>query len=147
MPDPTFDRYAKPDVPYNLLAEESVLASCMVDPQAFGLCQPLKPSDFFGHDHRRIYEAILRLRGRGRGINQITVAHELGAALNEIGLVFLSNIITELPTPVGCEWSAEIVRECAVRRATIDRLGKEVRDVYNGSLPATPETPRRGREP
>ena len=143
-----FDGYAIPkDIPYNLQAEESVLSSCMVDPQAFGSCQPLHPEDFFGHDQRRLYEAICRLRERGRGINQITVAHELGEALNEIGLVYISTIISELPTPVGCEWSAEIVRECSRRRKALAQLGQAARDVYNGKLPGTPENPRRGREP
>jgi replicative DNA helicase len=59
---------------------------------------------------------------RGETVGQITVAHELerqGRLEEAGGLSWLSDLILDLPTPVGCEHFAAIVRRDAMYRKMI----------------------------
>src|SRR4030067_219213 len=64
--------------PHDIEAEEAVIASLLVDPEAIYRVAPtLKPEDFFREKNAWAFEACLALSERNQSINQITVAHEL----------------------------------------------------------------------
>ena len=74
--------------PHDIEAEEAVIASLMVDPQAMLAVQGIvKAADFFREKHGWVYDACLALWNRDEVVNQITVAHELASRdrLEEIG--------------------------------------------------------------
>jgi replicative DNA helicase len=106
--------------PHDIQAEESVVASLMVDEEAILKILPiLRPSDFFRETNAWTYEACAALSERSETINQVTVAHELDRRghLEDVGgLTFLSELVLNLPTSVGVEHYAQIVRRDAVYR-------------------------------
>src|SRR3990170_5411950 len=109
--------------PFDPEAEEAVLASLMVDEDAIYKVQGLvRPEDFYREQNRWTFEACLALWERSEAINQVTVAHELARRekLDEAGGPgFLSRIVAELPTPVGVEHYAGIVRRDSTYRQLV----------------------------
>ena len=122
--------------PHDVEAEEAILASLLVDPEAVSrVGAALRPNDFFRERNGRVYEACLALWDRNEPINEVTVAHELSRRghLEETGgLPFLSRIITELPTPVGVEHYAGIVERDALYRRLIGAAGQIAQLAYEG---------------
>src|SRR5688572_21763657 len=106
--------------PHDIQAEESVVASLMVDDEAiFKVAPILTPRDFFRETYAWTYEACLALWERRETVNQITVAHELdrrGRLEDAGGLSYLSELVLNLPTPVGVEHYAQIVKRDAIYR-------------------------------
>jgi replicative DNA helicase len=109
--------------PHDIEAEEAVLGALLVDSEAVYHVTPiLKPTDFFREKNGWVYEACVELWNRDEAINQITVAHELSRKdrLEEIGgQVFLADVIRQLPTSVGIEFYAQIVKRDATYRGLI----------------------------
>ena len=120
--------------PSNLEAETTVVASVLVDPEALSrVAAFLQPEDFFEDRHAAMYRAALALDERREAINQVTLAHELARVgkLEEAGgHAYLSQIIADLPTTVGVEYSAKIVQRDATYRRLIDAGGMIARIGY-----------------
>jgi replicative DNA helicase len=114
--------------PHNLEAEEAVIGSLLVDPEAiFKAILLLKGGDFYSEKNRWLYEACFSLYERNEVINQIAVAEELArqGKLEEIGGAgYLSQLISQVPTSVHIEYYAQIVHRLAVMRQLIDTAGK-----------------------
>src|SRR3990167_4988651 len=123
--------------PHDVEAEEAVIASLLVDPEAIYRVAPvLKPDDFFREKNAWAFEACLALLGRNESINQITVSHELArrGRLEEVGgAAYLSRLVTELPTSVGVEHYAALVQRDSSYRRQIPQMayhaGPDVGDV------------------
>ena len=109
--------------PHDLEAEEAVLGSLVIDPEAIYRVAPfLEPADFYREKHGWAYQACLALSGREEAINQITVAHELARAQRleaAGGAAFLSHLVSQVPTSVHVEHYAEIVHRLATMRKLI----------------------------
>ncbi len=109
--------------PHDIEAEEAVLGAILVDPEAIFRVTPIiKSADFFREKNGWIYEACVDLWNRDEAINQITVAHELARKdrLEEAGgQVYLTDIIRTLPTSVGVEFYAELVKRDSTYRGLI----------------------------
>jgi replicative DNA helicase len=109
--------------PHDIEAEEAVVAALLVDPEAiFHVAPILKPLDFFREKNGWIYESALDLWSRDEAINQITVAHELARKdrLEETGgQTYLAEIIRRLPTSLGAEFYAHIVKRDSTYRGLI----------------------------
>jgi replicative DNA helicase len=122
--------------PFNVEAEESVIASLLVDEDAVYKVQGIvQPDDFYREQNRWAYEACLALWERNDGINQVTVAHELARRdrLEEVGGgAFLSRLVTELPTSIGVEHYARIVRRDATYRRLIGAAAQITQMAYQG---------------
>jgi replicative DNA helicase len=120
--------------PHDTEAEEAVVASLLVDPEAVYRVAPiLKPEDFFREKNAWAYEACLSLWERNESINQITVAHELArrGRLEEIGgAAYLAKLVTELPTSVGVEHYAGLVQRDASYRKLITAAGQIAQMAY-----------------
>jgi replicative DNA helicase len=122
--------------PHDIDAEEAIIASLLVDGEAiFKVAPILRPDDFFREKNVWAYDACLALWERGEAINQITLAHELArrGRLEELGgVTYLSRLVTELPTPLGVEYYAQIVQRDAVYRRLIDAAGRITQLGYQG---------------
>ena len=114
--------------PHDVEAEEAVIGSLLIDPDAIlKIASFLRPDDFWEETHRLIYEACFSLYQRNEAINQITVAHEL-ARLNNLerigGAAYLSYLISIVPTSLHVEYYAQIVSNMAVMRRLIAAAGQ-----------------------
>ncbi|MCH7511859.1 MAG: replicative DNA helicase, partial [Chloroflexi bacterium] len=122
--------------PFDVEAEEAILASLMVDGEAIYKVQGiLHPQDFYRDQHRWTYEACLALWERGESINQVTVAHEMDRReqLEDAGgHGFLSRLIVELPTSIGVEHYAGIVSRDAAYRQLIGASTQITNLAYQG---------------
>ena len=122
--------------PHDIEAEGAVIASLLVDGEAiFKVAPVLQPGDFFREKNIWAYEACVALWERNEAINQITLAHELArrGRLEEMGgVAYLSQLVAELPTPLGVEYYAQIVQRDAVYRRLIDASQRIQQMAYQG---------------
>jgi replicative DNA helicase len=122
--------------PFDVQAEEAVIASLMVDDDAvYKVHSIARPEDFYREQNRWVYEACLALWERAETINQVTVAHELARRerLEDAGGPgFLSRIVAELPTPLGVEHYARIVQRDAIYRNLISATRQIADMAYEG---------------
>jgi len=114
--------------PHNIEAEEAVIGSLLVDPEAIIKTTVfLKPEAFYREKNQWLYEACLSLYERNEAINQITVSQELtrqGKLEDVGGVAYLSHLISVLPTSVHVEYYAQIVHRLAVMRRLISAAGQ-----------------------
>lgn len=114
--------------PHNIEAEEAVIGSLLVDPDAVVKTAIfLRPESFYREKNRWLYEACLSLYERNEAINQITVAQELArqGKIEEIGgVAFLSHLVSVLPTSLHVEHYAHIVHRLSVMRRLIVAAGQ-----------------------
>ena len=122
------DRGFEPLPPHNSEAEESVLGSLLIDPEAVEVVANfLRPEDFYHPRNRDIYGAMLRLFERRQPTDFVMVCDELERAdmLSPIGgISYLSRILTVVPTSVHVEYYAKVVQRTAVMRRLIGAAGR-----------------------
>src|SRR5260370_24861246 len=110
-------------LPTNLDAERFVLGSILLDDASFdaaaaGLC----PDYFSLEKHRRIFECMAELRGRGERIDRVTVAEELRrhSQLESCdGLTYICSLDDGMPKLPKFDSYVGILKEKAILRRTI----------------------------
>jgi len=121
-------------VPHSLEAEEAVVGSILINPDAyFDVAQFLRSEDFYIHRHRWIWEAFLRLHEKRTPIDILTVADELEQMnkLAEIGgSAYLTALINNVPTSLHAEAYGRIVEETAVRRRMLSAANEIAKLAY-----------------
>jgi replicative DNA helicase len=127
--------------PHDTDAEEAVIASLLVDPDAVldVLTSNLKPDDFFREQNRWVYETCLALFERGETINQISVAHDLArrGRLDDVGgPAYLSRLVTTLPTSIAAKHYANIIQCDAIYRRLIGAASHIVRRAHESGASA-----------
>ena len=109
--------------PNDLVAEQAVLGSMLVDTEAvIKAIEVLQPADFYREDNREIYATMLELYGRGKPIDFLTVKEnlKLRGMLEKVGAEeYLSSLIDMVPTTSNIEAYAKIVEEKSVLRSLI----------------------------
>jgi replicative DNA helicase len=122
--------------PFDVEAEEAVIASVLVDADAIARVESIiQPEHFFRDQNRWAFEACLELWSRNEEINQLTLGHELSrrGKFDDVGgYPFLSRIIGDLPTPIGVEHYAGIVRRDFMYRTMITVGSQIVQVAYQG---------------
>jgi len=113
--------------PHDIEAEEAVIGSLLIDPEAIlKVATFLNADGFFDETNRVIYQACLSLYQRNEVINQISVAHELmhQNKLEQIGgAAYLSHLIAIVPTSLHVEHYGQIVSRMALMRQLIVAAG------------------------
>lgn len=115
-------------LPHNIEAEEAVLGSLLIDPDAILHISPfLHANDFYIQRHKLIYQAVLDLHERGEPADLVTLTDELErrqqlAAVG--GAAFLTGLINATPTSVHVEYYAHIVERAAILRRLIEAAGE-----------------------
>ncbi len=80
-------------LPNNIDAEQSVLAACILNPEAIEeVATKLVPDNFYRPAHQRIFEAMLDLNLRHVPIDQISLAERLNAMPMTRSLAFANGI-------------------------------------------------------
>lgn len=124
--------------PQNPEAEEGVLGSLLMDPEAVGrVASDLKVGDFYREKNAVVYAAALALFQAGRPVDFLTISDELRRAgrYDEIGgLGYLSQLVGAVPTAVHVEHYAAMVTRTAMKRRLISAAGKIAGMAYEESL-------------
>lgn len=114
---------AKNDI-YSQEAEESVIGSLLIDPDAILFVQEIiGAADFYIRRLGWIYQAVLDLHRRNVPADMVTLADELNRRrqLDEIGgVAYLTDLTTRTPTSIHAAYYAGIVK----RASTMRRLEK-----------------------
>lgn len=130
------------ELPSDVDAEEAVLGALLLAgewDEVAPVYSFLKASDFYQEKNGWVYEA-LSLRHKQGGLDQVTVAHALGDRLQEVGgRVYLSYLVSRVPTPYHAVPYAHIVKEMAERRRAIDRACRWAGEAWEGKI--KPERP------
>ena len=109
--------------PQNIEAEQSVLGSLLIDPDAIiRVSVFLKPEDFYREVHQVIYSSILGLHERRLPADFITVVDDLERReqLEYIGgPAYLTSLIATVPTSVHVEHYGRIVERTSLMRRLI----------------------------
>ena len=121
--------------PHNLDAERSLLGGILLDSQAFAdVVEGVRPEEFYRDAHRKVFEAMAALFGKGQPIDRITVKDELTAmgAFEAVGGDEFIDLLDKIvPTAANLAYYARIVHEKALARrlieaaSTIAQLGYE----------------------
>jgi len=123
--------------PHNIEAEQSVLGSLLIDPDAIIRVAPfLRPEDFYRQAHGAIYEAILELHERREPSDFITLTDELQrrAQLDKVGgAAYLTSLLNVVPTAIHVEHYARIVERNATLRRLIDAATRIAALAYDAS--------------
>ncbi len=115
--------------PQNLEAEQSLLGSLMLDPEAiFKVVDFLRPSDFYKKAHQDIYEAIVFLLNRREAIDLLSVSallKEKKLLDNMGGKSYLTSLVNSVPTASHVADYANIVCKKRILRDLIS-FGQEI---------------------
>lgn len=122
------ERGFEPLPPHNTEAEESVLGSLLIDPEAVeAVVAFLHPEDFYHPRNRAIFAAMVRLFERRQPTDFVMACDELerSGELESVGGVgYLSRILTVVPTSVHVEYYGHVVERTAVMRRLISAAGR-----------------------
>jgi replicative DNA helicase len=106
--------------PHSREAEESVLGSVLINPEAYlDIAQFLKPDDFYIVRNRWVWEAYMRLSEKRIPIDNITICNELQQKdqLSEVGgPAYITFLISQVPTSLNATAYGHIVEEKSIRR-------------------------------
>lgn len=107
-------------VPHSREAEESVIGSVLINPEAYyDVASFLQADDFYIHRHRWIWQAFGRLHERRVPMDFLTVCEELDqmGELAEVGgPAYLTALLNNVPTSLHAEAYGRIVEGTAIRR-------------------------------
>ena len=121
-------------VPANPEAEQAVLGSALIDPDAIiKIAAFLKAGDFYQEKNGWIYQAILDLHERREPADFVTVCDELERRrqLDEVGgAAYVMDLINAVPTSIHVEHYAHIVERTSVLRKLIRAAGQIAQLAY-----------------
>jgi len=114
--------------PHSIEAEEAVLGSLLIDPDAIlRVASYLKGEDFYREKNGWIYRAILDLHERREPADFVTLCEELERRdqLEEVGgPAEITRLINAVPTAIHIESYGRIVERTAIRRRLISAAGQ-----------------------
>ncbi|MBN2304011.1 MAG: replicative DNA helicase [Anaerolineae bacterium] len=119
----------RPDrmVPHSVEAEEAVLGSILINPEAlFDVASFLQADDFFIVRNAWVWESIVRLQERNEQIDYVTIVEELRQQerLEEIGgAAYITYLINNTPSSIYTETYGRIVERAAIRRRMLQAAG------------------------
>jgi replicative DNA helicase len=121
-------------IPHNVEAEEAVIGSLLIDPEALFRVSPfLKGEDFYIQKNAWIYEAIFALHERREPIDFVTLCDELErrGQLEEVGgAAYITHLINAVPSAIHVEAYAHIVEHAAIRQRLISAASQIAQLAY-----------------
>jgi len=135
---PQFDSAQTPGaqvVPQSREAEEAVLGSILINPEAYyDVAEFLQSADFYIHRHRWIWDTFVRLHESRTPIDFLTVTEELDqqGQLAEVGgPAYLTSLINNVPSALHASSYGRIVEQAAVRRNMLEAANKIAKLAYD----------------
>jgi replicative DNA helicase len=125
--------------PHSQEAEEAVLGSILIDPEAvLKIAGFLAPEHFYVIKHQWVYEAMKALQERHEPIDLLTVSSELRAQnrLDEVGGEgYIAQLVNTVPTALNVEAYGRAVETNAIRRKMISAASDIARLAFDQTLP------------
>jgi len=122
-------------VPHNREAEEAVIGSVMINPEAYyDVAQFLQADDFYIVRNRWIWEAYTRLHERRAPIDFLTVQEELersGVLADVGGPAYLTALVNQVPSSLHADTYGHMVEQSALRRRMLTAANEIARLAYN----------------
>lgn len=110
--------------PHSIEAEESVLGAMLLSEMSISdVLDKLRADDFYKPAHRKIFDGVVALFGRGEAVDSVTVAEELRRAniLEDVGgKPYLFHLVNSVPAASNAAYYARIVEETALLRKLIE---------------------------
>jgi len=120
--------------PQNISAEQAALGSMLLQEEAIlHSIDILKPEDFYQKSHQIIFQCILDLFEKSRGVDLVTLTEELNRKnlLEKIGgVTYLTNLINSVPTAANIEYYSKIIEEKSILRHLINNTTKIISMAY-----------------
>ncbi len=121
-------------VPHSREAEEAVLGSILINPEAYyDVAEFLQSEDFYIHRHRWIWQTFARLTQNRTPIDSLTVIENLDqqGQLSEIGgAAYITTLINSVPSSLHAISYGRIVEETAVRRGMLEAANRIAKLAY-----------------
>ncbi|NOT57658.1 MAG: replicative DNA helicase [Deltaproteobacteria bacterium] len=122
--------------PQSLDAEESVLGSILLDPNALDrVIEAMTDADFYRESHRKIFRAMISLSEKNEPIDLVTLTDTLKARgeLQDVGgAIYLAELSDKVPSAANVAHYARIIREKAVLRSLINVSNEIASRCYSG---------------
>lgn len=115
-------------LPQSVEAEEAVLGAILINPEAIGRVEFLKPDSFYKPSHRVIFEAMTDMYRKNIPIDIVTVSEYLrdNDKLEFAGgRSYINDLAMGVVTTVNVEFYAKIIQEKEIKRALIS-AGSEI---------------------
>ena len=123
--------------PHSIEAEQSVLGGLMLDNTAWDKAiELITPDDFYRHDHRLIFRAMLILVEKNSPLDVITLSECLGSMqeLEEVGgLAYLLDLAKNTPSALNVAAYADIIHERSISRQLIAAASHISESVFNAN--------------
>ncbi|MDE0078411.1 MAG: replicative DNA helicase [Caldilineaceae bacterium] len=123
--------------PANVEAEQAVLGSLLIDPDAIvKVSTTLRDVDFYREPHQWIFRALLALHERREPADFVTLVDELerNEQLEEIGgPAYITQLINSTPTAIYVDYYARIVERTATLRRLIGAANQIAELAYDES--------------
>lgn len=123
--------------PHNLEAEESCLGAMLLSEASISdVLEKIRPEDFYKPAHRKIFDGIVSLFGRGEAVDAVTVSEELrrSGTLDDVGgRPYLLHLVGSVPAASNAAYYARIVEETAMLRRLIDATQEGAAMAYDSS--------------
>ncbi|MBQ6263447.1 MAG: replicative DNA helicase [Clostridia bacterium] len=111
-------------VPFSLEAEQSLIASVMIDPSCLDrVSEIVKPVDFYQEEHSELYTIMRSMYSQSKNIDIVTLLDEVKKSdifEGDTGKDYLKLIAGIVPTAANAVDYARIVREKAILRRLIE---------------------------
>ena len=125
--------------PHSEEAEQSVIGSCLIDPDALeAACEKLLPEEFYNPRHKEIFEAILDLYRQKMPVDLVTVKSRLenrGTLESAGGLKYLSQVAAAVPNSVYASGYVKIVKDRALYRRFISMANRILQKSFSTEAP------------
>jgi len=124
-------------MPESLAAEAAVLGSMLIDPECIGdVVELLERDAFYRIEHRHIFEALITLyeKNKGIGIDAVLLRDELVKrdSLEEVGGVeYIAKILDSVPSSANVTYYAKIVKDKMLLRELISTTGAILENAYS----------------
>jgi replicative DNA helicase len=126
--------------PHSVEAEQSVLGSMLLDPNAvITAIETLIPEDFYINSNRIVFEAMQSLYAAGAPVDLVTVTDRLsqrGMLETAGGVEYLSRLSTAVPTTANVAHYVSIVEDRSLLRGVIHAGSDMVGGGFEASRPA-----------
>lgn len=125
------------ELPSDIGVEQTVLGAMMLSADAIGECiEIVKPRDFYRPAHQTIYECLLDMYGDGKPTDALAVSDELrkrGELVRVGAAPYLHTLMAAVQVVANAPYLAEIIRDKALDRRTIEAGQRIVEIGYHGS--------------
>ncbi|HTL71158.1 MAG TPA: replicative DNA helicase [Candidatus Eisenbacteria bacterium] len=129
-------------IPQNIEAEIAVLGSMMIDPDAIAIAiENLNDQCFYKDQHRKIFQAIVKLFVENKAVDLITLSETLykeGAMEAVGGPSYLGDLTNAVPTSANVLYYARIVKEKYILRHLIQNATQIVTDSFDTTQDVEP---------